>query len=509
MTIDQRLLGLYSLNFFINAANSILAPFYPDVAIDKGVSKDIIGFIFSSHPIASFLFSLLLGKMMHFWGRKKILILGLLLQSLGLATFGAVIHIPNKYLFIAISVVARTTQGIGLACYGSIAYAYIPLLYPDTVEKKISYMEILTGMGLMLGPLIGGLLFSLGGYQLPFYFMAGIFFFVTPFMLSRLPADSSFQHKDEKVREKPISLFKFLFNKKIFLTFLIVVLPNCGMCFLQPTLTNHLHDYTSSTLVISLMFSVGTLAYALSMPLISVLPKRIDRRVWLTIGIALSSISYFLMGPEPYFNFPNTIAWCILSLSLLGIGVALSMVPSIPEFMSIGNKMYPDEKEMVGDMSAGLFNSAYSAGALLGPILGGTLDENFGFARAESIYGIINVGYLIIYLTIGEGILAFGCFGRKEKKVALLDEENKEIFKDSSFDSDQKKNYDASTFNNSKDYTKHLDISPNMEISPDNQVTVVSPLTQHSYFDNPNTTIVSPIDYRSLDEKITDKTNNV
>ena len=52
MAIDQRLFGIYSLNFFINAANSILAPFYPDEAIKKGVTKDIIGFIFSSWKAA-------------------------------------------------------------------------------------------------------------------------------------------------------------------------------------------------------------------------------------------------------------------------------------------------------------------------------------------------------------------------------------------------------------------------------------------------------------------------
>lgn len=306
MPIDQRLLGLYSLNFFINAANSILAPIYPDEAMEKGVSKDVIGLIFSSHPIASFLFSLILGKMMNSWGRKRLLILGLLMQSIGLATFGSVLYINNLALFISISVVARIVQGIGLACYGAIAYAYIPLLYPDSVEKKISYMEILTGLGLMLGPLIGGLLHTIGGYQTPFYTMAGIFFVVTPFMLSRLPADSKtklIEGEGGENKKGSISLFKFLGNRRIFCTFLVVVLPNCGMCFLQPTLTAHLHTFTSSSMIISLMFSIGTLTYVLSMPILAILPKRLDRRLWLMTGIVISSLSYFFLGKLSYF--PN------------------------------------------------------------------------------------------------------------------------------------------------------------------------------------------------------------
>jgi len=56
------------LNFFTNAANSILAPLYPDVAIKKEVG----GYVFAAHPIFSFLFSLLMGKMMKFWRRCRV-----------------------------------------------------------------------------------------------------------------------------------------------------------------------------------------------------------------------------------------------------------------------------------------------------------------------------------------------------------------------------------------------------------------------------------------------------
>ena len=468
------------MNFFTNAANSILAPFYPDVAIKKGVGTDIIGYVFAAHPIFSFLFSLLMGKMMKFWGRKKILVMGLLFQSMGLATFGAVIHVEEKIPFVLISALARIIQGIGFACYGSVAYGYLPLLYPDSVEKKISYMEILTGVGLMLGPLIGGLLYSLGGYECPFYFMAGFFFLITPVMLGRLPPDVKEVKKDkEEVAEnvKPISVARFLFNKRMFMAFLIVVIPNSAFGVLQPTFTNHMHQFTDNTMVISIMFSVGTFAYALSMPMMACLPKRLDRRIWLMIGLILNSLSGFLLGPEPLLNFPHNIAFVIIGISLLGVGCAFSMVPSIPEFMDVGSKIYPNEKVAVGDMSSGLFNSAYSAGALIGPIVGGYLDSNFGFARTESLLGLFIFCYFLLYLTVGGSFLALGSlFKKPTDKVRLLDEdEQKEA------DTSDNNHNDKGEYNMDKasiDVSPATEISPN-EVSADNRTTIMmSPESQ-------------------------------
>ena len=127
------------------------------------------------------------------------------------------------------------------------------------------------------------------------------------------------------------------------------------------------------------------------------------------------------------------------------------MVPSIPEFMSVGKEIYPKHHESVGDMASGLFNAAYSAGALLGPILGGVLDENFGFARAESIYGIVNLGYLFIYLSVGEGMKAF--WSKEKNDVAkkdtetIYDEENEGKLKEKLIsEEDERVKGDQTTF---------------------------------------------------------------
>ena len=47
-------------------------------------------------------------------------------------------------------------------------YAYIPVLYPKSVEEKVAIAEVFGASGFLLGPVVGSLLYSLGGYLVPF-----------------------------------------------------------------------------------------------------------------------------------------------------------------------------------------------------------------------------------------------------------------------------------------------------------------------------------------------------
>ena len=297
-------------------------------------------------------------------------------------------------------------------------------------------MEMLTGIGLMLGPLLGGLLYELGGYQTPFYSMAAIFLIVIPLMWNNLPPDSDSTPNifplltDElpKKDQTTLSLFKFLTNRRILCTFILIILSNCGLYFLEPTLSSHLNSFTSSTLIISAIFSVGTIFYAFFMPFISFLPKSIDRRLWIIFGCLLITLSSFLIGPEPLLNLPFSIAWPIFALSILGTGCAFSLLPVIPEFIELGVALVGEEKkEKVGDMASGLFNSAFSAGGFIGPILGGALDERLGFPRAESILGLIVFGNLVMYLSVGGAAVALIRRKKKGRDNKMKGEEKVEV----------------------------------------------------------------------------------
>ncbi len=54
-------------------------------------------------------------------------------------------------------------------------------------------------------------------------------------------------------------------------------------------------------------------------------------------------------------------------------------------------------------MAAALFNSAYALGTFIGPIIGGALDDSYGYDNAVSIYGVSYIGFFIFYTIFGGG----------------------------------------------------------------------------------------------------------
>ena len=54
------------------------------------------------------------------------------------------------------------------------AYSFIPLIFKETLETKVAYIETSLVLGLSAGFVIGSAFFSLGGFFLPFYFVAAL-----------------------------------------------------------------------------------------------------------------------------------------------------------------------------------------------------------------------------------------------------------------------------------------------------------------------------------------------
>jgi len=77
-------------------------------------------------------------------------------------------------LYFAIALLARFTQGIGNAMVQTACYAIITYVYSDNREKYLGYAEAVTGVGLMLGPVMGGPLYDGLGYFWSFFAFASI-----------------------------------------------------------------------------------------------------------------------------------------------------------------------------------------------------------------------------------------------------------------------------------------------------------------------------------------------
>ena len=48
-------------------------------------------------------------------------------------------------------------------------FGFIPILFPNNIEFVVGLAEIVSGGGFIVGPVLGSLLYNLGGYTIPFY----------------------------------------------------------------------------------------------------------------------------------------------------------------------------------------------------------------------------------------------------------------------------------------------------------------------------------------------------
>ena len=72
--LDPPLISILVLGCMGTCIQSVLAPFFPGVAKDKGVNNTIIGLIFGIQPIVASICSPILGMILFKVGRKKVLL---------------------------------------------------------------------------------------------------------------------------------------------------------------------------------------------------------------------------------------------------------------------------------------------------------------------------------------------------------------------------------------------------------------------------------------------------
>lgn len=61
-------------------------------------------------------------------------------------------------------------------------YSICTNFFPDDKDAMVGYIEAVTGVGLIMGPLVGSGLYALGGYNFIFFSFGGLFIFMSFFI---------------------------------------------------------------------------------------------------------------------------------------------------------------------------------------------------------------------------------------------------------------------------------------------------------------------------------------
>lgn len=171
LTIKQKsilfCISLVSITSFL--CMSIMAPFFPNEASNKGMSETVSGFVFSFYALIVMISSPILGSLLPVIGAKFMLISGIFASGVSNILFGTLDRIIDLTSFTVLCFIVRATEAIGVAAFSTASYTYIMYVFPDDIGTAFGLTETCVGIGMSLGPAVGAGLYALGGYGLPFY----------------------------------------------------------------------------------------------------------------------------------------------------------------------------------------------------------------------------------------------------------------------------------------------------------------------------------------------------
>ena len=156
----------------VSSTASIVAPIFAIQGPLLGLDTSQIATIFAVYYLPNVVSSLAAGVLASVYGRRRVLAGGCAMLSAGSVALGFVPAACGRQaevqclfrLFLA----ARVLQGMGTALAQTCLFAILSDMWPDNTGKVMGTAELVAGSSYAVGPIVGGFLFEIGGFRLPF-----------------------------------------------------------------------------------------------------------------------------------------------------------------------------------------------------------------------------------------------------------------------------------------------------------------------------------------------------
>lgn len=376
------LISVASVNFSSMICYSILGPFFPNEAVKKGASQTEIGLIFGCYAVCNLIGSLILGKYIVQIGAKFMLVTGLFVSSGCTIMFGLLDRVPSGAPFIALCFIVRSIDAVGFAAAMTSSFAMTAKIFPNNVATVLGSLEIFTGLGLILGPPVGGWFYQSFGYEVPFMLLGCLLLIMVPFNIYVLPTIEAEATKD--------SFFRLLTNVKILLLCYMIFTLSAGLGFLDATLSLFaIEKFSLSPGYVGLIMLGLSLPYCLASPLLGYfVDKYPATRSWFMVtGGLATGVGFALLGPAPFLNISGPLWLLVVMLAVIGFSLGMTALPTFPEIITcVYDQGYEEGLSTLGLVS-GLFGAVWSSGMFYGPIVGGLITQNLNFEWAAVIQG--------------------------------------------------------------------------------------------------------------------------
>jgi len=351
---------------------AFIIPLFPIYVSQMGASNFQLGLIVSGFTISQFLVQPFFGGLSDRFGRKPFLVGGLACYGFVASLYILASSLPQIFLI-------RLLHGVGAGMIWPALSAFIVDQSP--VERRGETMGLLSGMetlGFVAGPLLGGVLYSLGGMSLPFWGCSALAFLSTGMV---------WRYIQEKPSEKPIPETRFLerygFASLRLRDIRLLCLIGFGETFVWGMISTLLPVMASRLGIppgkIGWLFSAYFIVYIFLQWPVGKWSDRRGRKKPILVGMVIYTLAVLMLSRG------GNLFYLLSVLAIAGAGLGVYS-PSIR--VAVADLTSAKAR----GASLGVFFTTRMFGFFLGPNLGGMLadywGEGFPFIVAAAVLGI-------------------------------------------------------------------------------------------------------------------------
>ncbi|PIC76809.1 MFS transporter [Sporosarcina sp. P19] len=376
-------LGLLLTNLLIAFLGiGLVIPVMPRLMNELHISGTVVGYMVATFAMAQLLISPLSGRWVDTFGRKKMIVVGLIIFSSSEFLFGIGQTLPVLFA-------SRILGGISAAFIMPAVTAFIAdITTMETRSKALGFMSAAISTGFILGPGVGGFLATYGT-RVPFFFAGGLALFAAIFSFIALREPERYQEAVAEDVTKPG--LKRIFARHYFIVFIIILILSFGLASFESIFSlfvDHKFGFTPKDIAI-IITGGGLVGAVAQVVLFDKLARTIGEKRLIFFCLIFSSILVFLTTfVQSYFS--------VLAVTMI-IFVGFDLIrPAATSYLS---KIAGNEQGFVGGMNS-MFTSI---GNVFGPIIGGALfdvdvDYPFYFGAFVLLLGAV-LNYLWIKRT--------------------------------------------------------------------------------------------------------------
>ncbi|TCN26151.1 MFS transporter [Mesobacillus foraminis] len=368
MQIKKYTLAILLLNLFIAFLGiGLVIPVTPAIMNELNLSGTVVGYMVASFAVTQLIVSPVAGRWADMFGRKIMIIIGLLFFSISEFLFG--IGQTVEVLFLS-----RVLGGVSAAFIMPAVTAFIAdITTVQTRPKALGYMSAAISTGFIIGPGIGGFLAEIHS-RLPFFFAAGFALFAA--LLSLITLREPERNPENGEQEGAQKGVKRIFAPMYFIAFMIILISAFGLAAFESLFAlfvDHKFGFTAKD--IAIMITGGAIVGAIvQVGFFDRLTNWLGEIRLIRHSLIFSTILVYLL------TLVSSYAAILAVTILVFVGFDL-MRPAVTTYLS---KMAGNEQGFVGGMNS-MFTSI---GNVFGPVIGGMLfdiDLNYPFYFATIV----------------------------------------------------------------------------------------------------------------------------